>query len=79
MRSNYFRPSSIPPALTLAPLPPRPDAPRRAPWREFDRRFEAYKAPPTPHGAGILNYLIRNKGKILIDERNDFTPGKVLA
>ena len=32
------------PALTFAPLPPRSDAPRRSLWREFERRYEAYKA-----------------------------------
>ena len=32
------------PALTFAPLPPLPDAPRGSLWREFERRFEAYKA-----------------------------------
>ncbi|WP_138469947.1 YcjX family protein [Poseidonocella sp. HB161398] len=32
------------PALTFAPLPPRGDAPRRSLWREFERRFEAYKS-----------------------------------
>jgi hypothetical protein len=31
------------PALTFAPLPPLPDAPRRSLWRESERRFEAYK------------------------------------
>lgn len=32
------------PALTFAPLPPQPAAPRRSLWREMERRFEAYKA-----------------------------------
>ncbi|WP_172331839.1 YcjX family protein [Mangrovicoccus sp. HB161399] len=32
------------PALTFAPLPPQPGAPRRSLWREFERRFEAYKS-----------------------------------
>ncbi len=32
------------PALTFAPLPPLSDAPRGSLWREFERRFEAYKA-----------------------------------
>ncbi len=31
------------PALTFAPLPPLDGAPRRSLWREFERRFEAYK------------------------------------
>jgi hypothetical protein len=31
------------PALTFAPLPPVPDAPRHSLWRESERRFEAYK------------------------------------
>jgi hypothetical protein len=31
------------PALTFAPLPPNPDAPRKSLWREMERRFEAYK------------------------------------
>ncbi|MDU8911815.1 YcjX family protein [Aestuariicoccus sp. MJ-SS9] len=31
------------PVVTFAPLPPLADAPRRSLWREFDRRFEAYK------------------------------------
>ncbi|MHA6325510.1 YcjX family GTP-binding protein [Roseivivax sp. CAU 1753] len=32
------------PVLTFAPLPPNPGAPRKSLWREFERRFEAYKA-----------------------------------
>jgi predicted YcjX-like family ATPase len=32
------------PALTFAPLPPLAGAPRRSLWREFERRFEGYKA-----------------------------------
>ncbi|ETX27964.1 YcjX family protein [Roseivivax isoporae] len=32
------------PVLTFAPLPPLDAAPRRSLWREFERRFEAYKA-----------------------------------
>ena len=32
------------PALTFAPLPPATDVPRRAFWREMERRYEAYKA-----------------------------------
>ena len=32
------------PVLTFAPLPPRDGAPRKSLWREFERRFEAYKA-----------------------------------
>lgn len=32
------------PALTFAPLPATPGAKRRSLWREFDRRFEAYKS-----------------------------------
>jgi hypothetical protein len=32
------------PALTFAPLPPATRTPRRSLWREFERRFEAYKA-----------------------------------
>ena len=31
------------PVLTFAPLPAPADPPRRSLWREFDRRFEAYK------------------------------------
>ncbi|NAZ37926.1 YcjX family protein [Rubellimicrobium sp. CFH 75288] len=31
------------PALTFAPLPPAPDAPRRSLWRECERRYAAYK------------------------------------
>ena len=31
------------PALTFAPLPPLPDAPRRSLWSECERRFEAYR------------------------------------
>ena len=31
------------PALTFAPLPPEPSAPRKGLWREMERRFEAYK------------------------------------
>ena len=32
------------PALTFAPLPMTPGAPRRSLWREMERRYEAYKA-----------------------------------
>ncbi len=32
------------PALTFAPLPPVEKAPRGSLWREFERRFEAYKS-----------------------------------
>ncbi|MCL3882078.1 YcjX family protein [Marivita sp. GX14005] len=32
------------PVLTFAPLPPQPDVPRKSLWREFERRFEAYKS-----------------------------------
>ncbi|SMX49179.1 YcjX family protein [Maliponia aquimaris] len=32
------------PVLTFAPLPPNPGAGRRALWREFERRFDSYKA-----------------------------------
>ncbi len=32
------------PVLTFAPLPPQQGAPRRSLWREFERRFESYKA-----------------------------------
>jgi len=32
------------PVLTFAPLPPMDTAPRRSLWREFERRFEAYKS-----------------------------------
>ena len=32
------------PALTFAPLPPDPSAPRRSLWREMERRYDAYKA-----------------------------------
>ncbi|WP_372885450.1 YcjX family protein [Shimia sp.] len=32
------------PVLTFAPLPPQGGLPRRALWREMQRRFEAYKA-----------------------------------
>ncbi|SLN60171.1 hypothetical protein ROJ8625_03052 [Roseivivax jejudonensis] len=32
------------PVLTFAPLPPAEGAGRRSLWREFERRFEAYKA-----------------------------------
>ncbi|SEK56394.1 hypothetical protein SAMN05444413_102217 [Roseivivax marinus] len=32
------------PVLTFAPLPPQDDAPRKSLWREFERRYEAYKA-----------------------------------
>lgn len=32
------------PALTFAPLPPAPDAPRRSLWRECARRYDAYRA-----------------------------------
>jgi predicted YcjX-like family ATPase len=32
------------PVLTFAPLPPQSSAPRKSLWREFERRYEAYKA-----------------------------------
>ncbi|QFT62340.1 YcjX family protein [Roseivivax sp. THAF30] len=32
------------PVLTFAPLPPEDAAPRRSLWREFERRYEAYKS-----------------------------------
>ncbi len=32
------------PVLTFAPLPPQTGAPRKSLWREFERRFEAYKS-----------------------------------
>lgn len=32
------------PALTFAPLPPTPNAPRGSLYREFERRFDAYKS-----------------------------------
>jgi predicted YcjX-like family ATPase len=32
------------PVLTFAPLPPQDGAPRRSLWREFERRFDSYKA-----------------------------------
>ncbi|MBE3639661.1 YcjX family GTP-binding protein [Mangrovicoccus algicola] len=32
------------PALTFAPLPPGTGQPRRSLWREFERRYEAYKS-----------------------------------
>jgi predicted YcjX-like family ATPase len=32
------------PVLTFAPLSPNPGTPRKSLWREFERRFEAYKS-----------------------------------
>lgn len=32
------------PVLTFAPLPPQPGAPRKSLWREFERRYDAYKS-----------------------------------